>query len=72
VNTVHHQAARDVAPGLRVVARAPDDVIEALERVAPHPWVLGVQFHPEWMVGSALRTAIFSRFLQRVREARDA
>jgi putative glutamine amidotransferase len=45
-NSFHHQALRDVAPGLIVTALAPDGVIEAVE----HPgkrYLLGVQFHPE-------------------------
>lgn len=42
----HHQALRDVAPDLRVVGRAPDGVIEAVELPA-HPWLLAVQWHPE-------------------------
>jgi len=42
----HHQSVRQVAPGLRVVAKAPDGTIEAVE--APdHPWLIGVQWHPE-------------------------
>ncbi len=35
-----------VADGLSVVARAPDGVIEAVE-LASHPWLIGVQWHPE-------------------------
>ena len=42
----HHQAIRDVAPPLTVVAHAPDGVIEALEHPA-HPWLIAVQWHPE-------------------------
>ena len=42
----HHQAIRDVAPGLTVVARAPDGTIEALE-TPDHPWLYAVQWHPE-------------------------
>ncbi len=42
----HHQALRDVAPGLDVVAEAPDGVIEAVE-MAGHRWLVGVQWHPE-------------------------
>lgn len=46
VNTYHHQAIRDLAPALRVDATASDGVIEAVH--APdHPFLLGVQFHPE-------------------------
>jgi len=42
----HHQALRDVSPGLTVVAHAPDGTIEAVE-MPDHPWLFGVQWHPE-------------------------
>jgi gamma-glutamyl-gamma-aminobutyrate hydrolase PuuD len=43
----HHQALDRVAKGLRVVARSPDDgVVEAVE-AEDHPWLIGVQWHPE-------------------------
>lgn len=42
----HHQAVRTLAPGLEVVARAPDGTIEAVEMRA-HPWLIAVQWHPE-------------------------
>ena len=45
VNTIHHQAVRDLAPGFRAVAFAADGVVEAIEgETLP---VVGVQFHPE-------------------------
>lgn len=45
VQSAHHQAIGRVASGLRVVARAEDGVIEAVEHdVAP---ITGVQWHPE-------------------------
>jgi len=50
VNTFHHQALKDVAAGLAVVARAEDGVIEAVENPAAR-FLLGVQFHPEDLVG---------------------
>ena len=46
VNSGHHQAVKDVAPGLTVVARAPDGVVEGLEADG-HPFAIGVQWHPE-------------------------
>jgi putative glutamine amidotransferase len=45
-NTMHHQAVKDVAPGLRVVGRSPDGLIEALEGTGDQ-FVVAVQCHPE-------------------------
>jgi putative glutamine amidotransferase len=42
----HHQALDEVAPSLRVVATAPDGILEALE-MPGHPWLVAVQWHPE-------------------------
>lgn len=47
VNTRHIQAIAEVGAGYRVAARAPDGVVEAIER--EDGLVLGVQFHPERM-----------------------
>ena len=49
VNSIHHQALRDVAPELLVTAIAPDGVIEAAE-IPEHPFALGVQWHPENLI----------------------
>lgn len=46
VNSDHHQAVRDCAPGLRPVAYAADGAIEALESPG-HRFLIGVQWHPE-------------------------
>lgn len=48
VNSLHHQAIREAAPGLQVTARADDGVIEGMES-PDQPWLLGVQWHPEGM-----------------------
>lgn len=52
VNSRHHQAVKDVAPGFRVSATSPDGVIEAIEDPAAR-FCLGVQWHPEnfWRTG---------------------
>jgi putative glutamine amidotransferase len=42
----HHQAILEPAPGLKVVASAPDGTIEAVE-MPDHPWLIAVQWHPE-------------------------
>jgi putative glutamine amidotransferase len=46
VNSLHHQGIKDLAPGLRIVGRAPDGVVEAVEGTG-EGFVLGVQCHPE-------------------------
>lgn len=46
VNSYHHQALKDLAPGLRQVAVAPDGVTEAVQ-LESHPFFFGVQWHPE-------------------------
>jgi putative glutamine amidotransferase len=48
VNSVHHQAIKDLAPGLTVEARCPaDGMIEAV-RWQGAGYVAGVQWHPEF------------------------
>ena len=42
----HHQAVDEVAPSLRVSARAPDGVVEAIEAEGS-PTLVGVEWHPE-------------------------
>ncbi|HXF63671.1 MAG TPA: gamma-glutamyl-gamma-aminobutyrate hydrolase family protein [Caldilineaceae bacterium] len=42
----HHQAIRRLADPLAVAAQAADGVIEAVE-LPDHPWLIGVQWHPE-------------------------
>ena len=46
VNSLHHQAAAKVAPGLTVTAQAEDGTVEALEK-RDHPFCVAVQWHPE-------------------------
>jgi putative glutamine amidotransferase len=48
INSIHHQAIRDLAPGFVVQARSPEDgIIEAIRREGPG-FVAGVQWHPEF------------------------
>ncbi len=48
VNSMHHQAVWDPAPGFSVTARADDGLIEAIE-LPEARFFLGVQWHPEHM-----------------------
>ncbi|MBW2304944.1 MAG: gamma-glutamyl-gamma-aminobutyrate hydrolase family protein [Deltaproteobacteria bacterium] len=47
VNSFHRQAVADVPDGFTAAAFSEDGVIEAVSAV--EPFVLGLQFHPEWL-----------------------
>ena len=61
VNSLHHQALGEAGAGVRVSARAPDGVIEAIE-LEDHPFALGVQWHPEKLAGPE-RAPLFEAFV---------
>lgn len=68
MNSSHHQAVRDVAPGWRVTARAADGVVEAIEN-AEGVFRLAVQFHPECMADrDPLMAAIFAGFVSAIQQ----
>jgi len=66
VNSFHHQAIRDLAPGLAVSAKAEDGIIEAVEHY-DNGWLLGVQWHPEsfWRESDAPDAALFRTLVGR-------
>ena len=68
VNSSHHQALARVAEGLRVTARSPDGIIEGTEWERDDWWMLGVQWHPEELVGDAQPwdRGLFHAFAERV------
>jgi putative glutamine amidotransferase len=59
INSSHHQAIRQPGQNLRVVARASDGIIEAVEWIGDANWIVGVQWHPERMAGDAFAEELF-------------
>ena len=53
VNSFHHQVIKALGRGLTAVAWAPDQLIEGVELADDSRFVLGVQWHPEHLVGSS-------------------
>lgn len=49
----HHQCLGNLGAGLRVVARAEDGVIEAVELPGRESWFIGTQWHPEDLAASS-------------------
>jgi len=70
VNSMHHMAIDEVAPGFEVTARCPDGVVEAIESTMPDWFAFGTQFHPEASTASALDMRIFEEFLAGVEQFR--
>lgn len=65
VNSLHHQAVGDLAPGLRATAHSPDGIVEALE--SPDGMVVAVQSHPEELIGDEeWARALFAQFVERI------
>jgi putative glutamine amidotransferase len=70
INSSHHQSVLDPGRNLRIAAKAPDGVIEAVEWTGDSNWVTGVQWHPERMAESdALAQRLFSTLMEVARKA---
>jgi putative glutamine amidotransferase len=64
VNSSHHQSVKRVAPAFVASATAPDGVIEAIE-ARSHPFLLGVQWHPEFLYDhDEVQRRLFRAFLR--------
>lgn len=67
VNSLHHQGIRGLAPGLLATARAPDELIEAVE-LTDHPFGLAVQWHPECLTDHKPMRNLFRAFVEQTEE----
>jgi putative glutamine amidotransferase len=70
INSWHHQSVLDLGHGLRITARAPDGVVEAVEWADDSNWVVGVQWHPERMPSDPLAQSLFRDLVAAARLAR--
>jgi glutamate racemase len=71
VNSRHHQAVRDVAPEMAVVARSADGIVEGIE-LPTHPFAVGVQWHPENLAADVDgRRGLFEAFVAAARAWRE-
>jgi putative glutamine amidotransferase len=69
VNSLHHQAIRDLAPGLQQTARGEDGTVEAVE--SDDGLIVAVQCHPEELTTDLpWARRLFERFVARAREVR--
>ena len=76
VNSIHHQAIKDLASGFRPVAWSDDDIIEGIEHEDETWPLLAVQWHPEFLdsAGDEASRRLFAALIEsiRLRHASDA
>jgi len=72
VNSLHHQAVKELGSGLRVVGHAPDGVVEAVEGSNGH-FILAVQCHPEelWQGADVRWRAVFRALIDAAEQYHD-
>ena len=68
INSSHHQAIDQPGKNLHVTAKAADGTIEGVEWNGDPNWVVGVQWHPERMVGDPLAERLFADFVAAARQ----
>jgi len=68
VNSLHEQSVRKLGTGLVATARETNGVIQAIED-PKHPFFLGVQFHPEFLIHRSRFRRIFELFVSRAKAA---
>src|SRR3984893_16242517 len=72
VNSLHHQAIRDVADGLSAVARSSDGLVEGIG-LAANQFAVGIQCHPEELVGKQdWAGRLFTALVAAANQRRDA
>src|SRR5208283_455314 len=68
VNSFHHQAVKKTAGGLEIFAMSKDGIIEGVYK-RDHPFLLGVQWHPERNQDGEFSSRLFSSFIDAARQS---
>ena len=73
VNSFHHQAVKEPAPGFKVCARSNDGIIEAVESTE-YKSMIGVQWHPECFIlnGDTLMMPLFEWLIKESSSFKEA
>lgn len=58
VNSLHHQSVNVLGDGLTVAAHDDDGIVQAIENAA-RPFLLGVQWHPEFLIFNRSQQRLF-------------
>jgi putative glutamine amidotransferase len=67
VNALHHQAVHVPGKGIVIVAREQNQVVQAIESTQA-PFILGVQWHPEYLPQRKIQRRLFKALVAQARE----
>jgi len=73
VISLHGNAVAEPAPGVRVAAIGPSDIIEAIEAdtAGGKGWIVGIQWHPELTLDDQVQHKVYKVLVDRARKARE-
>jgi putative glutamine amidotransferase len=70
VNALHHQAVRDLGRGMAIAARDETGMVQAVEHTT-EPFILGVQWHPEFLPHKPEQRALFRAFVEACKKMKE-
>ncbi len=71
INSLHNQAIDRLGSNLRVAGRDLDDIVQAVED-PDYPFLLGVQWHPEFLILMRRQRRLFGLLVEAARAGLDA
>ena len=71
VNSLHHQAVNKLGPDLIISAKEDNKIIQAIEHTK-HPFMIGVQWHPEYLPNIKLQQRLFKSLVEESKKLRQS
>jgi putative glutamine amidotransferase len=71
INSLHHQAVQQTGPGIEIVARDRDGLVQGIES-REHEFLIGVQWHPEWLIFNRPQQRLIHALVEAARRGMSA
>lgn len=68
INSLHHQAVQEAGRGIEIVARDRDGLVQGIES-RDHEFLIGVQWHPEWLIFNRPQQRLIRALVEAARRA---
>ncbi len=74
VVSLHGNSVAEPAPGVKIAATGPGDIIEAIEADSADNkgWIMGIQWHPELTLDSQVQHKVYQILVDRARKRRQS